>query len=152
MTREHELRLLLNNEDIDIAFITETDTKELRKETDYLISGFKTFFPSRKNDFSKIRILAFVKDSILSQIKLRTDLMSNEFPSIWLEFINPIKKNTLIAGFYRQWSSETCKKKDAEEFGMNINVWNKAPIVIKECKSLYAVKKPIKLFVRTLPI
>ena len=32
------------------------------------------------------------------------------------------------------------------------NVWNKAPIVIKECKSLYAVKKQIKLFVRTLPI
>ena len=32
------------------------------------------------------------------------------------------------------------------------NVWNKAPHVINECKSLSSVKKQIKTFIKTLPI
>ena len=60
VTREMELKLLLENEEIDIAFITETDTKELKKESDYLISGYKTIFPNRENVSSKIRILEFI--------------------------------------------------------------------------------------------
>ena len=46
--------------------------------------------------------------------------MSNEFPSIWIEVVNPIQKNTLIGGFYRQWTSEVCDKSEAEENGMII--------------------------------
>ena len=100
--------------------ITETDTISLRKEENYQIKGYLTIFPERKNETSKIRIIAFVKESISTQIKIRNDLMSNVFPSIWIELINTIKKNTLIAGFYRQWSSEFCKKEEAEQIGMNI--------------------------------
>ena len=77
-------------------------------------------FPIRKNANSKIRIIAFVKESISSQIKIRVDLMSTEFPSIWLELNNNIMKNSLVAGFYRQWSNEDGTKEDAEEIGMNI--------------------------------
>ena len=94
VTREQDLKVLLKEEDVDIAFITETDTKELRKESDYQISGYSTIFPKRENDCSKIRIIAFVKESIANQVTIRHDLMSKEFPSIWLELNNPIKKYT----------------------------------------------------------
>ena len=33
-----------------------------------------------------------------------------------------------------------------------IRLWNLAPASITTCKSLYSVKKQIKLFVKTLPI
>ena len=32
------------------------------------------------------------------------------------------------------------------------NVWNKAPTVLKECKSLSSVKKQIRIYIKTLPI
>ena len=64
--------------------------------------------------------MAFIKDSFSSQIKLRQDLMSKEFPSIWIELTNPIQKNLILGGFYRQWTSESCKKEEAEEQGINI--------------------------------
>ena len=73
----------INEEQIDVAFITETDTKSLRKEENYQIKGYKTIFPNRMSEVSKIRIIAFVKESLASQIKIRSDLMSKEFPSIW---------------------------------------------------------------------
>ena len=38
--RELELINLLNSEDIDIIFLTETDTKALCKESDYKIPGY----------------------------------------------------------------------------------------------------------------
>ena len=36
ITREHELKNILNDEDIDVAFITETDTKSLLKEENFI--------------------------------------------------------------------------------------------------------------------
>ena len=120
ITREYELKKILNEESVDIAFITETDTKLLTKEENYQISGYKTIFPNRISESSKIRIIALVKENITGQIKIRRDLMSNTFPSIWLELNNQIQKNILIAGFYRQWSSETCNKAEAELQGMDI--------------------------------
>ena len=53
ITREKELKEILNKESIDIAFITETDTTLLAKEENYLITGYKTIFPNRVNDNSK---------------------------------------------------------------------------------------------------
>ena len=31
-------------------------------------------------------------------------------------------------------------------------VWNKAPSAVRDCKTLYTVKKQIKIYIRTLPI
>ena len=33
-----------------------------------------------------------------------------------------------------------------------IKAWNKAPVVIKSCNNIYALKKEVKKFVKTLPI
>ena len=97
------IKISTHGRKFDIAFITETDTKALNKEEDYQISGYKTVFPKRKNVFFKIRIIAFVNESISSQVINRSDLMSDEFPSIWLEIGNQIQKNTIVGGFYRQF-------------------------------------------------
>ena len=134
ITREYELKKILNEESVDIAFITETDTKLLTKEENYQISGYKTIFPNRISESSKIRIIALVKENITGQIKIRRDLMSNTFPSIWLELNNQIQKNTLIAGFYRQWSSETCNKAEAELQGMDIFT-DQIELAFKEAKN-----------------
>ena len=60
VTREKELQLLLSEEDIDVAFLTETDTTALRKEENYQIPGYKTIFPKRSKENAKIRIIALI--------------------------------------------------------------------------------------------
>ena len=40
------------------------------------------------------------------EIKIRTDLMDSNFPSIWCEETRVNEKNLLICGFYREWCSE----------------------------------------------
>ena len=45
--------------------------------------------------------------------------MNKNFPSIWIEIINPTKKGTLVAGFYRQWTHKNLTKKEAQKVGMN---------------------------------
>ena len=86
---------------------------------DTLITLFP-LFPLRKNSDSKVRIIALVKINLYSRIKLRQDLMSNDFPSIWLELNNEKHKSLLIAGFYRQWSHENLSKAEAEQNGVVI--------------------------------
>ena len=100
---ELELIRMLQNESIDVIFLTETDTRSLEKEESYGIKGYCTVFPERKTKTSKIRIIGLIKDSLMPGIKIRRDLMSEEFPSIWIEVNNFEHKPMLIGGFYSQW-------------------------------------------------
>ena len=45
ISREGELKNLLNSEKIDIIFITETDTKNINSAEDFQIDGYKTIMP-----------------------------------------------------------------------------------------------------------
>ena len=53
------------------------------------------------------------KEELSSEIKVREDLMSNEFPSIWLEVKQNTGKNLLVGGYYREWSKNG-KKSEKE--------------------------------------
>ena len=64
-------------------------------------------------------------------------LQSKEFLSIWLELTNPIQKNLILGGFYRQWSSESCKKEEAEEQGINIFIDQLEKATNEDKKSAY---------------
>jgi hypothetical protein len=66
-------------------FVTETDTKKLENEKSYQVDGYSTIFPQRKNADSKVRIICLAKNNLYARIKIRRDLMSGDFPSIWLE-------------------------------------------------------------------
>ena len=110
----------MEDEKIDIIFLTETDTKALEKEESYCVKGYHTIFPKRKVFNSKIRIIALIRETLMPRIKLRNDLMSDEFPSIWIEINNVPHKSLLISGFYRQWTHETLPKDEAEQNGITI--------------------------------
>ena len=105
LRRENEIKLLLQSENIDILYLTETDTKKINV-TNYKLSGYTTILQCSEGDDDSVRIIALVKDAAGLDIKVRQDLMSNSFPSIWLEAKDKHKSKSLFGGFYRQWSAE----------------------------------------------
>ena len=64
VTRETEIKELLMNEKIDIFFLTETDTKSINCETDYIIRGYQTIFHERKNPNDVLRMICLVKEEL----------------------------------------------------------------------------------------
>ena len=49
------------------------------------VSGYQSVFHERKNPNEVLRIVCLVKEELLSNLEIRFDLMSCDFPSIWLE-------------------------------------------------------------------
>ena len=104
ITRENELVQLLHEEEIDVMFLTETDTSKQNAEM-YHITGYTTSTQSCEDENDTVRIIALVRDAQGLDIKVRYDLMSKSFPSIWLETQDKHKAKSLIGGYYRQWST-----------------------------------------------
>ena len=46
--------------------------------------------------------------------------MIDSFPSIWIELENETKGNTLIGGFYRQWSHDGLSNGNAQQTGIEV--------------------------------
>ena len=63
----------LNAEDIDIIFLSETDTKSLRTEEDYYIKGYNAIFHKRKDEVSILRLVCLVKTEIRKNITIRSE-------------------------------------------------------------------------------
>ena len=68
------------------------------------MEGNLTFIQKNKQTHHPIRIIALVHNSLQENIRLREDLMSTEFPSIWLELMNERESNLIIGGYYREWA------------------------------------------------
>ena len=83
ITKENELILLLTTEDIDVIFLTETDTN-MQNAKDFHVKGYTTRTQLCGETNQTIRILALTKDNCGVDIVTREDLMSEDFPSIWL--------------------------------------------------------------------
>ena len=79
-----EITKLLSDSDLDVLFLTETDVK-IETEKDFKIDGYKTIFHVRGKSDQKLRMLCLIKESSQHIIKIRPDLMSDQFVSIWLE-------------------------------------------------------------------
>ena len=92
--------------------MTETNTKVVKKPSDYLILGYQTILP-KMNENEPVRIIALVNDKVINSCKIREDLMSKEFPSIWNESKENHNKTVLVSGFYREWSRNGIKTKKA---------------------------------------
>ena len=84
---EKEIEEMLHENYLDILFLVETDTTMVMEEKDYKLKGFNTFFLLKKTGDEKTRIVALCKENAneKAKIKLRQDLCSADFPSIWLE-------------------------------------------------------------------
>ena len=142
--RENELKDMLSKENIDIMFVTESDTNALVNEEDFVLNGYKTIFHLRENQNEKIRLIGLVKMSLWPKIIIRHDLMSTGFHSIWLEIADPTFKikATLISGFYRVWThnlenSEASQLKRWKIFTSQINS---------------AAKNDANIFVKSVPL
>ena len=85
-------------------FLVETDITMLNGKEDYKIEGYETILQKTDQNMEKIRIIGLVEEEMRNITKVRTDLMTKEFPSIWLEITRSKQKNLLICGFYREWT------------------------------------------------
>jgi len=83
--RELELKNILNSEKVNIMFLVETDITMLNGKKEYKIEGYETILQKTEQNTEKIRIIGLVKEEMLNISKVRNDLMTKEFPSIWLE-------------------------------------------------------------------
>ena len=112
--QELEVKNILQDEKIDIMFLVEVDTNLIKIKTDFILAGYETVVQKRKSDEEKVRVVWVFKEELSSEIKVREDLMSNEFPSIWLEVKQNTGKNLLVGGYYREWSKNG-KKSEKEQ-------------------------------------
>ena len=76
----------------------------LQKETDYNIRGFITIFQKRLANNEKVRLICLVDEKKASNLLIRHDLMSTDFPSFWIEFKKAGQPSLLVGGFYREWN------------------------------------------------
>ena len=123
--RELEIRNLIENENIDVLFLNETDSNQLQTESDFTITGVNTIFQKREDNCEKVRLICLVKESLMTNFTVRQDLMSTDFPSIWLEVNETNKQTVLLSGFYCEWNhkgnkSEASQVKCFEEFSNQI--------------------------------
>ena len=93
--KEEEIKQLINDNDISILGLQETDLVIDEKSAPQL-KDFTTVLPIRSNENAKIRILLFVRKEI--HFTVRTDLMSSFFQSIWIE-----TDKGIFGFFYREW-------------------------------------------------
>ena len=111
---------MLKSENIDIIFISETDTKELKTEADYQIAGYKTIFQKRNTDSNILRIICLIKDEIAESITTLDKIMSVDIPSIWIEFKDQKQMKTAIGSFYREWTHEGIKSDEEQTKNMGL--------------------------------
>ena len=102
--REQELKNILKQNELNIIFLVETDTKAVNKEADFKIEGFKTVVQNKKDDSAPTRIICLISESLSEQIIIRNDLTSTDFPSLWIEVENSQGVNSICGGFYREWA------------------------------------------------
>ena len=102
--REAELKSMISTYDLNILFLVETDTLAVNTELDYKIPGYKTIVQHKLNSESPTRIICLINEHMESSMKTRLDLTHTAFPSIWVEIENPMGKNIICGGFYREWA------------------------------------------------
>ena len=117
--RENEILEIITSQNIDILFLTETDTKRSNAEK-FVIKGFNTVVQKVSKEDDVVRIVALIRENAGLEFKVRDDLMSVSFPSIWLEIQDKNKSSTLLGGFYRQWSCNGIRSKKLQVEEMQI--------------------------------
>ena len=135
LRREQEMTEMINNEEINIMFLVETDTNAINKEEDYKIEGFKTVLPLKSGEDKHTRILGLVDETRVEYLKVRKDLMDNDFPSIWLEMKRDTKKNLLVCGFYREWTKDGDNSQERQIQSIKV-LTNQIEVASKENKQI----------------
>ena len=100
---------MLKSECIDIVFLMETDNKNLEKESDFQVEGYKTVFHKRKDHTTMLRMMCLIRKEVADTCLILDDLMSDEIPSVWIEIKEKDQTKTAIGAFYREWTHNGIK-------------------------------------------
>jgi hypothetical protein len=95
---------LLNDNDIDVEIITETEIPT-SSHGDFNVEGYHTLLPVTHSDLlktAKYRVMIVVKSAMAALMKIRHDLMHPAVQSIWVQV--DLGNRFLVGGLYREWS------------------------------------------------
>ena len=109
LTREMETREILKNEHLNVLFLVETDVILENGKDSYKIENYQTVVTKHESEKEKVRVIGLIEENIVKSTNIREDLMSTNFPSIWIEINREHQKNLLICGFYREWNRDGLK-------------------------------------------
>jgi hypothetical protein len=102
--RELALLSLLNDNDINVGIITETEIPT-SSHWDFNVEGYHTFLPVNHSDklkAAKYRVMVVVRSELAALTKIRPDLMHPAVQSIWIQIA--LGNRVLVGGLYREWS------------------------------------------------
>ena len=91
----------MNNEDISILFLLESDNSEENLKS-IQVKGFTTVTGKPGLD-DKVRQMALVSQNI--KFKRRDDLTTPDVSTLWLEIERENHSNILLANVYREWGN-----------------------------------------------
>ena len=102
-----EVAHYMDSLNISIGAVSEVDINNTNEysESMYNIPNFFPLFPKSWVSSKKSRIIAYCKNELRNNIKLREDLMTEKQPDIWIQ-IQIGKGNKFLVGMlYREWTS-----------------------------------------------
>ena len=111
---ETEIKQMLFDKNISVMFFTETDSESIRGN--FNIKDYDTFYPANDN----VRVVGIARKEPGVQFKMRDDLMSSRFASIWIECITTTSKKFLICGCYREWTVDGDDSINGQKERLNI--------------------------------
>ena len=74
------------------------------------MEGYVTVLQQREKPEDMVRVMALIREDTSKEVKVREDLMSEKFPSIWIE----AEKGLLVCGFYREWTRNGIKSEEEQ--------------------------------------
>lgn len=100
----------------DILALQEAEIKDFEEGCSFNIQGYVVVGPLLKK---VARVLLLVKDSL--NFSKRPDLMSESFPSIWIDVLTSNNNNKITVGaFYREWAPDGDRSLEGQQKGLQI--------------------------------
>ena len=99
-----QLQDILHSNKVDIMAVAEVDIikKQLRLSNHLQIKGYKLAFPNTMKKHGSARLILYYKEYLESNLKIRTELMPNDQPTIWVEI--KTEKPFHVCFTYREWT------------------------------------------------
>ena len=129
----NEIETVVSNHEPHIFGISETSFHSFHSIEDAKIGGYQIYFAKtlQNPNLNASRVSVLIHNDI--QSKIREDLMSDKFSSIWVEIGHHNSKKILVCNLYREWrylnqQNDESRSKQAqyERWQIFISQWEKA--------------------------
>ena len=102
-TKQPELHNIVAGYKSQVLGITESGFKKSHDKEDFAIQDYNLYFANTLDNpnLAISRACVYVHKDL--KVKVRNDLMSDSFSSVWLELGKPRQKKILVCVLYREW-------------------------------------------------